>query len=349
MSAEKSVGQRRQAAEPGTVGMPVAQCAKRIRPHDDSDVSVRVEGPRRGPEPREDRPKDRWKRWSSVHIHLRSNASKVLHHAVLARTSSPVTVAGWRRELRGKRTSWRQRSWRHDAAAGGGNPPGGTKRAAGSRRSRHRLHVNHRKVAGAGCRESGRKVGARQRPDETQRTPGSAAGCNKPASPSLRHRRKSGLRRRVRRKPGKRRRKPARSCETAKSERESKRGSLGQQWTPGMRSTEGRRSPGHERSFGSNVGGKRASLGRIPREEVGNPRPGLVGTRTLERSEAQEGRRSMVAAMRDVETAKRLDLEGPAERSVRTDEAREWPTCPQEQQRRWTTGIGVSRFRSPRP
>ena len=167
------------------VGMPDAQRAKGVRLHDGSDVGVRVEGPRRGPEPREDRPNDRWKRWSSVHIHLRSNASKVLHHAVLARTSSPVTVAVRRRELRGKRTPWRQRSWRHDAAAGGGNPPGGTKRAARSRRSRHRLHIDHRKVAGGGCRfKTGRKVGVRQRPDETQRTPGSAAGCNKPASPS---------------------------------------------------------------------------------------------------------------------------------------------------------------------
>jgi hypothetical protein len=100
------------------------------------------------------------------------------------------------------------------------------------------------------------------------------------------------------------------------------------EWTPGMRSTEGRRSPGGERDYGSNVGGLRASLGRIPREEVGNPRPGLVGTRTLERSEAQEGRRSMVAAMRNVETAKQLVLEGPAERSVRTNEAREWPNSP---------------------
>jgi len=154
---------------PGTVGMPLTQRVKCIRPHEGSDVSVRVEGPRRGPEPREDRPNDRWQRWSSVHIHLRSNASKVLHHAVLARMSSPVTVAAWRRELRGKRTSWRQRSWRHDAAAGGGNPPGGTKRAARSRRSRHRLHADHRKVAGAGCREfrlQGRS--ARQRPSETQ-------------------------------------------------------------------------------------------------------------------------------------------------------------------------------------
>ena len=69
-------------------------------------------------------------------------------------------------------------------------------------------------------------------------------------------------------------------------------------------------------------------LGRIPREEVGNPRPGLVGTRTLERSEAHEGRRSMVAAMRDVETAKRLDLEDPAERSARMYEARDWPNRP---------------------
>jgi hypothetical protein len=36
----------------------------------------------------------------------------------------------------------------------------------------------------------------------------------------------------------------------------------------------------------------------------------------------------MVAAMRNVETAKRLVLEGPAERSVRTNEARDWPNRP---------------------
>jgi hypothetical protein len=164
MSAERSVGRRRQATEPDRRDA----CRTACEEHPPSrrqrlirvDGGVRVEGPRRGPEPREDRPIDCWKRWWSVHVHLRSNASKVLHHAVLARTSSPVTVAMWRRELRGKRTPWRQRSWRHDAAAGGGNPPGGTKRAAGSRRSRHRLHADHRKVAGGGCRyKFGRKVG----------------------------------------------------------------------------------------------------------------------------------------------------------------------------------------------
>lgn len=169
MSAERSVGRRGPATEPVS-GMPVTQRVKRIRPHDGSDVSVRVEGPRRGPEPREDRPKDRWKRWSSVHIQTRSNASKVVHHVALERTSSPVTVAVWRRELRGKRTSRRQRSWRHDAAAGGGNPPGGTKRTAGSRRSRRRQHTDHRKVAAAGCRYKYRPQGReeRQRRRETQ-------------------------------------------------------------------------------------------------------------------------------------------------------------------------------------
>ena len=70
-----------------------------------------VEGPRRGPKPREGRPEGRWKRRLLVRTHLRSNASKVLHHAVMTRTSVPVTVATQRSRLRGKRTSRGQRSW----------------------------------------------------------------------------------------------------------------------------------------------------------------------------------------------------------------------------------------------
>lgn len=137
-----------------------------------------VEGPRRGPKPREGRPDGSWKRRSPVRTHRRSNASKVMHHAVKTRTTKPVTVATSRSRLRGKRTPRRQRSWRHDAAADGGNPPKGMKRAARTRRSRDRLHTDHPQgwpVWGVGTTRATR---------ETQRTPGSATGCNKPVSPA---------------------------------------------------------------------------------------------------------------------------------------------------------------------
>lgn len=110
--------------------------ARRI--HRGSDPAV--EGPRRGPKPREGRPDGRWKRRSPVRTHLRSNASKVMPHVVPMRASMPVTAATSRSRLRGKRTPRRQRSWRHDAAAGGGNSPKGMKRAVRTRRSRDRLH-----------------------------------------------------------------------------------------------------------------------------------------------------------------------------------------------------------------
>jgi hypothetical protein len=47
--------------------------------------------------------------------------------------------------------------------------------------------------------------------------------------------------------------------------------------------------PAHERHYGSDVGGGGMAPGRIPGEEVGSPDPG-IGTRTLEGSEAHEGR-----------------------------------------------------------
>jgi hypothetical protein len=137
-----------------------------------------VEGPRRGPKPREGRPDGRWKRRSPVRTHRRSNASKVMHHAVQTRTTKPVTVASHRSRLRGKRTPRRQRSWRHDAAADGGNPPKGMKRAARRRRSRDRLHQH------CSQEQRGWGAGATGTTYETQRTPGSATGCNKPVNPA---------------------------------------------------------------------------------------------------------------------------------------------------------------------
>ena len=101
-----------------------------------------VEGPRRGPKPSKDRPVERWKRRAPVRTHLRSNASKVLHHAVATRASKPVTEATKRSRLRGKRTSRGQRSWRHETAAGGGNPLRGMKRATRTRNSRDPLHTD---------------------------------------------------------------------------------------------------------------------------------------------------------------------------------------------------------------
>ena len=125
-----------------------AQRARRIR-HGSNPA---VEGPRRGPKPRKDRPEVRWKRRAPVRTHLRSNASKVVHHAVETRTSKPATVATQRSRLRGKRTSRRQRSWRHGTAAGGGNPLRGMKRAARTRNSRDRLHTDQQwPVWGAGA------------------------------------------------------------------------------------------------------------------------------------------------------------------------------------------------------
>lgn len=139
-----------------------------------------VEGPRRGPKPREGRLEGRWKRRFPVRTHLRSNASKVMPHAVPMRASMPVTVATERSRLRGKRTSRRQRSWRHDAAAGGGHSPKGMKRAVGTRRPRDRQHPDFSNEAGVGCRSHpGRR-------EKHRRTPGSAAGCNKPVSPARR-------------------------------------------------------------------------------------------------------------------------------------------------------------------
>lgn len=124
-----------------------AQRARRI--HHGSNPAV--EGPRRGPKPSKDRPVERWKRRAPVRTHLRSNASKVVHHAVATRASKPATETTNRSRLRGKRTSWRQRSWRHETAAGGGNPWRGMKRAAGKRRSRDRLHTDQQwPVWGAG-------------------------------------------------------------------------------------------------------------------------------------------------------------------------------------------------------
>lgn len=125
-----------------------AQRARRLR----LGSNPEVEGPRRGPKPREGRPEGRWKRRLLVRTHLRSNASKVLHHAVMTRTSMPATVATNRSRPRGKRTSRGQRSWRHDTAADEGNPPEGMNSAAGTRRSRDRLHTDHGDMAGVGCR-----------------------------------------------------------------------------------------------------------------------------------------------------------------------------------------------------
>ena len=139
-------------------------------------ISFAIEGPRRGPKPREGRPEMRWKRRVPVRTRLRSNASKVMPHAVPTRTSTPATETTHRSRLRGKRTPRRQRSWRHDTAADGGNPPKGMNRAAGKRRSRDRLHTDQKWPVWG--------VGATRESKETQRTPGSAAGCNKPVNPA---------------------------------------------------------------------------------------------------------------------------------------------------------------------
>lgn len=115
-----------------------APSARRI--HLGSDPEV--EGPRRGPKPREGRPEARWKRRVPVRTHLRSNASKVMPHVVPTRTSTLATAATSRSRPRGKRTPRRQRSWRHETAAGGGNPPKGMNRAARKRLSRDQLHID---------------------------------------------------------------------------------------------------------------------------------------------------------------------------------------------------------------
>ena len=66
----------------------------------------------------------------------------MLHHAVATRASKPATEATKRSRLRGKRTSRGQRSWRHETAAGGGNPLRGMKRATRTRNSRDPLHTD---------------------------------------------------------------------------------------------------------------------------------------------------------------------------------------------------------------
>ena len=61
------------------------------------------------------------------------------------------------------------------------------------------------------------------------------------------------------------------------------------EWTPGTRSMEGRRGPVEEHRFGSNVGGDAHS--RDESQERGSETTDRgIGTKTLERSEAHEGR-----------------------------------------------------------
>jgi len=103
-----------------------------------------------------------------------------------------------------------------------------------------------------GMRRSTRTASAVRggRRQETRRTPGSAAGCNKPATPT--------------------RRKPPRWCKTTRAERESELGSsgpkpdgnVGREWTRRSLSTEGR--------YGGRTR-ERASR-RIPGEEAGESR-----------------------------------------------------------------------------
>ena len=62
------------------------------------------------------------------------------------------------------------------------------------------------------------------------------------------------------------------------------------EWTPGMRSMEGRRGPVHERRYGSNVGSGERTRGES-QERGSEITDRGIGTRTLKRSEAHEGRR----------------------------------------------------------
>jgi len=112
---------------------------------------------------------------------------------------------------------------------------------------------------------------------ETRRTPGSAAGCNKPASVRWW--------------------KTARWCETTRSEQDCEVGTS----RPKRQQQCGRRSEHRSRCRWRGTGPalvaslrqqcrrRRPGPGRIPGEEVGSTDPG-DGTRTLDRSEAHEGR-----------------------------------------------------------
>jgi hypothetical protein len=210
-----------------------------------------VEGPRRGTKPREGRPEARWKRRVPVRTHLRSNASKVEHHGVTTRTSAPATVTTDRSRLRGKRTPGRQRSWRHETAAGGGNLPRGMKRAAGKRHSRDHLHTDQKRPVWGD--------GSTRLTKETQRTPGSAAGCNKPANPAPVMAQSSVQTGRSAEKTGG----TVQNGEVGTGSRrwhfatEATAAMPAREWTPGNRSMEGQRGTVDGQRYGSDVGGER--------------------------------------------------------------------------------------------
>jgi hypothetical protein len=141
----------------------------------------------------------RRQRRSRVQAHPRRKATEVRRHAGSRAHdevgNGPIEAT---RIAAGTRTPGWQRAWRHAAAAGGKSFEGYEQRREEA--------VNG--VLGSAWTTSDRgRCGVpmnTQGVQETRRTPGSAAGCNKPASPAVG--------------------KPARSCETARSERDREGG-----------------------------------------------------------------------------------------------------------------------------
>lgn len=70
---------------------------------------------------------------------------------------------------------------------------------------------------------------------------------------------------------------------------EAKAAMLTREWTPGNRSMEGRRGPVEAERYGSDVGDAKRDRDESHERGSETTDPGL-GTRTLERSEAHEGR-----------------------------------------------------------
>jgi len=140
------------------------------------------------------------------------------------------------------------------------------------------------------------------------------------------------------------------------------------EWTPGKRSMEGREGPVRRATLRQQCRRRSAGPGRIPGEQVGNPRPGHWNQNSGEerspggpalggRSNAL-GETAMRADTRDVsdDVSKTVGSETnrlkPRRSSRVTDKDERGagrPTSPLEQQRRRTKGTGVSRFRSSRP
>lgn len=199
-----------------------------------------------------------------------------------ARASRTATRAADRSAVVWRQTPRRQRSWRHDAAAGGGHPQRGTNRAARTPLSRGRRRVDLPQGGPARGVEPPRPGEKRSEPQDRQRdatsphiqTPASAGTLAPATARSGGENRRGRAKRRGRN--GIARWHLATEAAAAMSSRE---------WTPRITSMEGRKARRVARRFGSNVGGGTGARGESHERRSETPDQGC-GTRTLKRREA---------------------------------------------------------------